>query len=189
MYSSAAILFLLAGVVTAAELPARPRFPPIFNSEWLWYQTYVDGVGPKGPCKWASNGTVMYVNMTAVAIEQLVVGDTFWQWHSGTQKCEGSSHGYNLIDHWFDNTTFAGYASNNKSAIWIGSLGMSHGQLSNFVVHSDKDNGYFGPKYIAANIYRDSNNRPGSEVNDLRHMDFVLPSGSEPWFILPDFCK
>eukprot|EP01060_Flectonema_neradi_P001306 TRINITY_DN10772_c0_g1_i1.p1 TRINITY_DN10772_c0_g1~~TRINITY_DN10772_c0_g1_i1.p1 ORF type:complete len:183 (+),score=29.67 TRINITY_DN10772_c0_g1_i1:148-696(+) len=173
--------------LVAAGLPPRPRFPPVFDSEWLRYETFVDGIGSQGPCKWASNSKAMYVNMTDIKTEQLVIGNTFYQWFRETKKCTSSKYPFDLLEHWFDNTTFSGYTEDG-AAIWVGSLAQD-GQLSNYVVYSNTTTGYFGPKYIAANIYRDADDRPGSEINDLKRITYHLPSGSDPWFEIPEFCK
>ena len=180
------------------QTPTNPVWPQVFYSEWVWYESFVDGPRNEGNCIWAKNNqNRMYLNLEPIGKEQLVIDNAFYEWNTRfPHNCRATIVNYSLVDHWFDNTTFSGYAmyynqSGNPQqtvAMFIGSLNLN-GFLSNYMVYSAINNGWFGYTYIAINIYRDAQSRPGSELNDLKYMQYLIPDGAEHLFILPPFCQ
>ena len=165
----------------------NPIWPNIFYSEWNWYQAFPDGKGKEGPCIWAYNGDRMYLNITADNNEQLIIDNKFYNLYPLQQTCTVIEAEYNLIQNWFSNTSLIGYDINN--AIYMGQLLFSGNIPSNFMVYVNRFNNEFGSKYVAINIYRDEQNRPGSEVNDVLFMNYSLPNNSQEWFQLPNYCN
>ena len=181
-----------------SQTPPHPQRPDIFYSQWNWYEAFTDGPENEGNCVWAYNGENMYLDIQPIRKKQLIVGNKFYEWNTLIpHDCGVITVNYPLVEHWFDNTTFSGLATyydpiTNESketvAMWIGSLDFGVA-LGNYVVYSNLNTGLWGTKYIAINIYRDNLNRPGSEINDLKVIQYTLPNGSEDLFVLPTFCE
>ena len=115
------LLISLSIFVTNSSKNNKPHFPNIFHSKWNWYESYVDTIGAQGEFIWANNGTAMYYNITVLQFEQLLIDNKVYNWYRETSVCYIWEVEFNLLDHYFDNTSYIG-SIDTATDIWSGSL-------------------------------------------------------------------
>lgn len=193
------ILTVVFFLFVANEGIPKPYYAEEFYSVWNWSMRFpTNDITDQGIFIWAKNEYAMFYNATALNWRQLLINNTVYNWYPATKYCYKWSVDFELIDHYFDNTTYVGdtyeYLLNNtlsRYLVYVGSLNTYNvfGTDQTFIIHTDT-NGLFGKKYIAANaLTSDTTGQPGSEVLDLISMEYTLPPNSSSMFILPNYCK
>jgi len=128
----------------------------------------------------------MYYNMTAFHWEQIVTGNTIYNFYRSNQSCTAWTFPFQIVESYFDNVTYAGLVGQGTDPIWIGELDTMSvfGQIETFVIATDPETGYL-IKYISANSVW-SQGLPGSEIMNLRNLSVTPPNPS--LFEVPSFC-